>query len=64
MLDSDDCICKACENFSLHMKSPSTLIPTQHQAVEALCQDRDVLAILRTPGYGKSTEGRIQIYET
>ena len=36
------------------MKSPSTLIPTQHQAVEALCQDRDVLAILRTPGYGKS----------
>jgi len=53
MLDSDDFVCKACENFSLHLKSPSTLIPTQHQAVEALCQDRDVLAILWT-GYRKS----------
>ena len=53
MLDSDDFISKACENFSFHLKSPSTLIPTQHQVVEALCQHRDVLAILLT-GYGKS----------
>ena len=51
--DGDDVICKACENFSLHLKYPLTLRPDQRQAVEALLQGKDVLAILET-GYGKS----------
>ena len=53
MADGDDVIHKACENFSLHLKYPLTLRPEQCQAVEALLQGRDVLAILPT-GYGKS----------
>ena len=53
MADSDDFICKACENFSLHLKSPLNLRPEQRQAMEALLQGRDVLAVLPT-GYGKS----------
>ena len=53
MADSDDFIGKACENFSLHSKSPLNLRLEQRQAVEALLQGRDVLAVLPT-GYGKS----------
>ena len=49
----DDVIRKACENFLLHLKYPLTLRPEQRQAVEALLQGKDVLAILQT-GYGKS----------
>ena len=52
MADDDD-IRKACDNFSLHLKYPLTLRPEQRQAVEALLQGRDILAILPT-GYGKS----------
>ena len=52
MADGDD-IRKACHNFSLHLKYPLTLRPEQRQAVEALLQGRDILAILPT-GYGKS----------
>ena len=51
--DGDDVIRKACENFSLHLKYPLTFRPEQRQAVEALLQGKDVLAILQT-GYGKS----------
>ena len=53
MADGDDVIRKACENFSLHLKYPLTLRPEQRQAVEALLQGKDVLAISQT-GYGKS----------
>ena len=53
MADGDDVIHKACENFSLHLKYSLTLRPEQRQAVEALLQSKDVLAILQT-GYGKS----------
>ena len=53
MADGDDVIRKACENFSLHLKYPLILTPEQRQAVEALLQGRDVLAVLPT-GYGKS----------
>ena len=53
MTDGDDVIRKACENFSLHLKYPLTLRPEQRQAVEALLQGKDVLAISQT-GYGKS----------
>ena len=53
MADGDDVIRKACENFSLHLKYPLTLRPEPRQAVEALLQGKDVLAILQT-GYGKS----------
>ena len=53
MADGDDVIRKAWENFSLHLKYPLTLRPEQSQAVEALLQGKDVLAILQT-GYGKS----------
>ena len=53
MADSDDVIRKACENFSLHLKYSLTLRPEQCQAVEALFQAKDVLAIVQT-GYGKS----------
>ena len=53
MADGDDVIRKACENFSLHLKYPLILRPEQRQAVEALLQGRDVLAVLPT-GYGKS----------
>ena len=49
----DDVICKVCQNFLLHLKYPLTLRPEQRQAVEALLQGKDVLAILQT-GYGKS----------
>ena len=52
MTDGDD-VRKACDNFSLHLKYPLTLRPEQRQAVEALLQGRDILAILPT-GYGKS----------
>ena len=48
MVDGDDVIRKACENFSLHFKYPLTLRPEQRQAVEALLQGKDVLAILQT----------------
>ena len=41
------------EFFFLHLKYPLILRPEQRQAVEALLQGRDVLAILPT-GYGKS----------
>ena len=51
--DGDDVIRKACKNFSLHLKYPLTLTPKQRQAVEALFQGKDVLAISQT-GYGKS----------
>ena len=53
MADGDDVIRKAWENFSLHLKYPLTLRPEQRQAVEALLQGKDVLAISQT-GYGKS----------
>ena len=53
MADGDDVIRKACENFSLHLKYPLTLRPERRQAVEALLQGKDVLAISQT-GYGKS----------
>lgn len=53
MANGDDVIRKACEIISLHLKDPLTLRPEQRQAVEALLQGRDVLAILPT-GYGKS----------
>ena len=52
MTHGDD-VRKACDNFSLHLKYPLTLRPEQRQAVEALLQGRDILAILPT-GYGKS----------
>ena len=45
MADGDD-IRKACDNFSLRLKYPLTLRPEQRQAVEALLQGRDILAIL------------------
>ena len=47
MADGGDVIRNACENFSLHLKYPLILRPEQRQAVEALLQGRDVLAILR-----------------
>ena len=53
MADGDDVVRKACENFSLHLKYPLTLRPKQRQAVEALLQGKDVLAILQT-AYSKS----------
>ena len=53
MVDSDDFICKACENFSLHLKFPLNLRPEQRQVVEALLQGGDVLSALLT-GYSKS----------
>ena len=54
MANGDEVIRTACENSSLHLKNPLTLRPEQRQAVEALLQGKDVLAILQT-GYGKST---------
>ena len=53
MADGDFVIRKAWENFSLHLKYSLTLRPEQRQALEALLQGKDVLAILQT-GYGKS----------
>ena len=53
MADGDVVIRKAWENFSLHLKYSLTLTPEQCQALEALLQGKDVLAILQT-GYGKS----------
>ena len=53
MADGDFVIRKAWENFSLHLKYSLTLRPEQCQALEALLQGKDVLAILQT-GYGKS----------
>ncbi|XP_068696950.1 ATP-dependent DNA helicase RecQ-like [Montipora foliosa] len=60
MADSDDFICKAWENFSLHSKSPLNLRLEQRQAVEALLQGRNVLAVLPT-GYGKSLIFRVYV---
>ena len=62
MADADDVIRKACENFSLHLKYPLTLRPEHCQAVEALLQDKDVLAILQT-GYGKSMIFQVYVAE-
>ena len=53
MAEGDDVMRNACENFSLHLKYPLTFRPEEPQAVEALLQGKDVLAILQT-GYGKS----------
>ena len=53
MADGDDVIRKACEKFSLHLKYQLTLRREQRQAVKALLQGKDVLAILQT-GYSKS----------
>ena len=53
LADGDDVIRKPRENFSLNLKYLLTLRPEQRQAVEALLQGKDVLAILQT-GYGKS----------
>ena len=53
LADGDDVIRKPRENFSLNLKYLLTLRPEQRQAVEALLQGKDVLAILQT-GHGKS----------
>ena len=53
MADGDVVIPKAWEKFSLYLKYSLTLRPEQRQALEALLQGKDVLAILQT-GYGKS----------
>ena len=53
MADCDFVIRKAWEKFFLHLKHSLTLRPEQRQALEALLQGKDVLAILQT-GYGKS----------
>ncbi|XP_015767785.1 PREDICTED: tetratricopeptide repeat protein 28-like [Acropora digitifera] len=62
MADGDDVIRKACDNFSLHLKYLLTLTPEQRQAVEALLQGKDVLAILQT-GYGKSMIFQVYVAE-
>lgn len=54
MAESDGgSIREACENFSKFLKFSVELRPEQRQAVNALLQGRDVLAVLPT-GFGKS----------
>ena len=54
LAESGGSICEACENFTKYRKFSLKLRPDKRQAVNALLQDSDVLAILPT-GFGKSS---------